>query len=310
MQAKTFHYVGYSISSALIIFLFYGIGTAMILHLLPESIRNEWQTQLLGLSQILFILIPTLLVAKWWPLKVTSLHFNPANILSELSQKQNNKVMKLPKLLRLDKFPDAKQIGYSLLALMMFQVFMAGYAEVQNALIPDFMAEIYDKYSQMVNQSYSEMLLKGGFLALIGSLFYIALIPAVCEEFLMRGMLQKSLEEAINPSRAIIITGLIFGFVHFNPIQLVPLILIGFMLGFAAYITKSLYTSIIMHLVNNAFTVLMLTYFLDPDSPDVPLSMLTAVSFSIFGGLTVFFFCYKLYIYSLKKNLGDLNEIS
>ncbi len=298
MQAKPFNYVGYSISITLIIILFYGIGTAMILHLMPKSVRNDWQTQLLGLSQILFILIPTLLVARNWPQKVTSLPFNSISTLS-----------KVMKLLRLDKFPDAKEIGYSLLALLMFQVFMAGYAEVQSALIPDFMADIYDKYTQIVNQSYSELLLKGGFLALIGSLFYIALIPAVCEEFLMRGLLQKSLEEAISPLRAIIFTGLIFGMIHFNPIQLVPLVLIGFMLGLAAYITKSLYTSIIMHLTNNAFSVVMMTFFLDPDSPDVPLPLLIAVLALIFGGLATVWLCYKLYIYSKKKNFADEKEM-
>ncbi len=312
MQAKPYYIAGYSISAALIIFLLYGIGTQVILQLLPEPVRNEWLTQVLGLSQVLFILMPTLLIAKYRPLNVTSLPFNSTNqylTVEELPFKATNlpiiRYSKVTKLLRLYKFPDTREIAYSLLAILMFQVFIAGYAEVQSAMIPDFMADIYEKYTQIMNQSYSELILKGGFLALAGSLFYIALIPAVCEEFLMRGLLQKSLEEALNPVRAIIITGLLFGMIHFNPIQLVPLVLIGVMLGLAAYITKSLYTSIIMHFANNAFSVVMMTFSLDSDSPDVPLPMAIAVLALIFGGLATVLLCYKLYNYSKKKNFGD-----
>ena len=122
--------------------------------------------------------------------------------------------------------------------------------------------EDYLKALEEAAQATTEKMLNvstiGGLLL---NLLIIALIPAVGEEMTFRGVLQQSLTRRLNPHLAIILSAAIFSFIHFQFYGFLPRMFLGILLGYMFYITGSLWTSILMHFVNNGTAVLL--YYLD-----------------------------------------------
>ena len=91
-------------------------------------------------------------------------------------------------------------------------------------------------------------------LSLMRSLIYLVAVMMVfvgiTEEFLFRGLLQKSLEDMLPPWQAISITSIIFALMHLgwlNPIEIVFAYAAGVIFGLMLYKTRSLITPIIAH---------------------------------------------------------------
>lgn len=113
--------------------------------------------------------------------------------------------------------------------------------------LPDLMKETFD-------------LLQAGWVGILG----IAVLGPVLEELLFRGAITKALLKQYSPSKAIIISALLFGVVHLNPIQVVGAGLIGLLLAWMYYKTASLIPCIIVHIINNSLSV-----YLSLKYPDV-----------------------------------------
>lgn len=94
----------------------------------------------------------------------------------------------------------------------------------------------------------------------IASLVVVALIPAICEEVLFRGFLLSSFKGKSKKSKiwAIIIVGILFGIMHLNFIRIVPTAMLGILFAYSALATKSIWTSVFMHFLNNGFSVCVL----------------------------------------------------
>lgn len=93
---------------------------------------------------------------------------------------------------------------------------------------------------------------------LLVNLLVIALIPAVGEELTFRGVLQQSLvRRCKNPHVAIILSAAIFSFIHFQFYGFLPRMFLGLLLGYLFYYSGSLWTSILMHFVNNGTAVVV-----------------------------------------------------
>lgn len=97
---------------------------------------------------------------------------------------------------------------------------------------------------------------------LLLNLLVIALIPAVGEELTFRGVLQQGLMRRVkSPHVAILLSAAIFSFIHFQFYGFLPRMFLGILLGYMFYITRSLWTSIAMHFVNNGTAVVL--YYLN-----------------------------------------------
>lgn len=91
---------------------------------------------------------------------------------------------------------------------------------------------------------------------LLVNILMTAILPAVCEETVHRGMLLKGLSP-LGQKRAIIISSLLFGLLHLNIEQVFYATLIGFLLGYISSITENIYPAIIIHFMNNFMSVFM-----------------------------------------------------
>ena len=89
--------------------------------------------------------------------------------------------------------------------------------------------------------------------------FAIAVTPAICEEIFFRGYFQRTIERTLG-MKSFIITGIIFGLFHMQPLSLISLSLLGILFSFFYYRSKSIFPSSFAHFTNN-FIALSLLYF-------------------------------------------------
>ncbi|MGA2295917.1 MAG: CPBP family intramembrane glutamic endopeptidase [FCB group bacterium] len=121
--------------------------------------------------------------------------------------------------------------------------------------MPKVFLNYYHNLEKYIQELYESVLGGEGLFSEFRALIIGALIPAICEESLFRGLFQRSLEEVMKPIKAIIIVSIIFGIIHMNPISIIPLIFVGMYLGNLAYSSKTLLLPIIIHFLHNGFAV-------------------------------------------------------
>lgn len=91
------------------------------------------------------------------------------------------------------------------------------------------------------------------------SILLVAVLPAVCEELLFRGMIQRGLER-LGAAWSILLSGLLFGLFHFDFQRLAAQTIIGFLAAYAVYRTGSIFNGMILHFMNNGLLTLLANY--------------------------------------------------
>lgn len=271
------------------IFLIYQIGGAILTLLIfgidfQKADVNAMRLLTMG-GQILLMLLPTLLFARYvYPTTTT-------------------------KMLRV-KFPNIKELGIFLLGFIILLPLLQNFLILQNYLIElaaknnaviKNITNMLDQLDKAVRDTYGDLLKSNSIIESILIVIVVAVVPAICEEFLFRGFVQKSFEQKFKPFTSILITSLFFGLYHFNPYDLVALIALGFYFGFAANLSNSTFVSIILHFVNNFITVLAVLFLGTDELINKASSNSEPITITIISLLTLailFFF----FIYYVKKN--------
>ncbi len=84
----------------------------------------------------------------------------------------------------------------------------------------------------------------------------IAIVAPIMEELLFRGAIEGHLlRKGWKPAWAIVVSALIFGFIHGNPAQIPFAFLIGLLFGWLFYRTGSVIPGMVGHLINNSCVV-------------------------------------------------------
>ena len=86
----------------------------------------------------------------------------------------------------------------------------------------------------------------------------VCLIGPLAEEVLFRGAIERRLlEKNWNPWYAIVISALIFALAHFNFEQGFTATVIGIFMGWVYYRTRSIWPTVLIHVVNNTVASLV-----------------------------------------------------
>jgi membrane protease YdiL (CAAX protease family) len=230
-------------------FLYQFIGGMLTLVIFGFDIENAPVNSLRLMTmagQVLFILLPALLFSKW-------IYGDVSEIIS----------VKIPKLIELTLF----SVGIIILTPL-----LQSYLYIQNFFIERLAANselvnslkvFFDSLNELVEKTYGNLLKADSIPEMFLVVLVIAIVPAICEEVMFRGYIQRSFEFKMKPYWAAIVTAIFFGLYHFNPYGLLPLIILGLYFGFAAYISKSLVIPIVLHFLNNFGAVLL--YFIVGD---------------------------------------------
>ena len=124
--------------------------------------------------------------------------------------------------------------------------------------IEELIKEMYES-SAVVLEKLVNVNTFGGFVI---NLIMIAGLAALGEELLFRSIIQTSLIKTCkNAHVGIIIASAIFSFIHFDFYAFIPRLVLGMLLGYMFYYSRSIWVSMFMHFVNNATAVVI--YYLN-----------------------------------------------
>lgn len=91
---------------------------------------------------------------------------------------------------------------------------------------------------------------------LLANLVVIALLPAIGEEIVFRGVVQQQLMRRIaNPWVALGASAAVFSFIHFQFEGFLPRLLLGFLLGWLYWETRNFWISALAHFFNNSLQI-------------------------------------------------------
>ncbi len=131
--------------------------------------------------------------------------------------------------------------------------------------------------------------LEGGLV--VPALLVIAVLPAIFEEALFRGVILNSCEKSMGSVRAIFIVGFCFSLFHTSPEQTVYQFIAGCVFAFLAVRSRSVLPSVMMHFINNALIVVFAACGLLDEagalavSPDVNIALIVIGACALAGGL-------------------------
>ena len=223
-----------------------GMITLLIFGLKVENAPVNSVRLMTMAAQVLFILLPALLFTKWFYVDIT-------------------------RVLRV-KIPNIKELSLFTLGIIILTPLLENYIIIQTWCIKQLALHFHlinvvksflDKLNDFMENTYGNLLkpnswAEGGLIILI-----VAIVPALCEETMFRGFIQRSFEFKMKPFWAALITAVFFGLYHFNPYDLIPLISLGFFFGYASYTSNSILVPMFLHFLNN-FAAIMI-YFIAGD---------------------------------------------
>lgn len=112
--------------------------------------------------------------------------------------------------------------------------------------------------AQQLTEAFLEINTLGGFLF---NLLMIAVLPAIGEELLFRGLFQRLFHDWLgNIHVAIILAAFLFGVMHLQFYGLLPRTVLGILFGYLFYWSGSLWVPVFAHFINNAVAVAV-SYF-------------------------------------------------
>ena len=109
-----------------------------------------------------------------------------------------------------------------------------------------------------------------GPLDVLVSLVIIAVLPAVCEELVLRGALLPSLALRLGGLPAVVVTAVVFALIHGDLVRLLFTFALGLLLGLLRLGTRSLWPPVIVHVTLNSLTFAIAPLVDDPSRPYTP----------------------------------------
>lgn len=129
---------------------------------------------------------------------------------------------------------------------------------------PESISSSFEASQEIMLGTYENILAMEGAMDFLEVLVIMAVLPAVAEESLFRGLIQPLLRKRLNPHLAIFISSAIFALLHQQYLAFFSIFILGSLLGYLREWSGSIWPSTILHFLNNASIVVMV-YFFDYD---------------------------------------------
>jgi len=176
----------------------------------------------------------------------------------------------IPAIILIRKMKPEGQFGYPelrlprvneivLVVIMTFCVFViTGFTGEINALLdlPEWLSGLEEWIMKMEDDSeqlMEKLMVVKTFPSLLLNIFMIAILPAIGEEVLFRGVLQKIFVRLFKSGHlAVWFTAILFSALHLEFLGFLPRLVLGLVFGYLYLWSGKLWLSILAHFVNNA----------------------------------------------------------
>jgi hypothetical protein len=174
-------------------------------------------------------------------------------------------------------------IGATILAIPFINILAEWNTELH---LPDFLQplETWMRTTQATNDEMLRILAPMNSPMDIGvNVLMMAILPAVGEELLFRGVLQRQFHKIMgNPHVAIALTAIIFSAIHLQFLGFFSRAILGMLFGYLFYFSRNIWLPIIAHFINN-FLALMLVLFYGIDSMETSMENWVTGPFILFS---------------------------
>jgi len=120
------------------------------------------------------------------------------------------------------------------------------WSEIQQRLLP-----MDSKVVQMLEQQTAWMWDVNPLLLV----FFLALVPALCEELFFRGYALSGLRAGLGKVGAVVVVAIAFGMAHYSAQRLVVATALGLLLGLLVLQYRSIWPAMILHFMHNAISI-------------------------------------------------------
>ena len=146
---------------------------------------------------------------------------------------------------RLNKITGKEALTSVLLTLLVYPL-----VGISSALLIKF-------YSLFGEVRVPQINVKSGGLSSIYSVLIIGVLPAICEEFFVRGLLSAPAKKSKGKVFTYVYTALLFMLMHVNPFNIVAPFILGYVFSVLNEKTNSLYSSMLGHFTFNTCSVIL-----------------------------------------------------
>ncbi|MCU0453056.1 MAG: CPBP family intramembrane metalloprotease [Bacteroidetes bacterium] len=279
LQDRNIHPAAFGLLVLVGVFLLYQIGGGIMTFLamgeLNVTASNvgmvRWVTLL---SQLLFILAPTVILAR-------------------LVSRDPLEVFPL-------RIPSVREFAVLLVALLSLQRVLETVIYLQRLIpLPPIVDSIIGPFKEMLQSMMALLLASESVPEFLFVGLVVAVVPSFVEEFYFRGLVQTLFRKAWSPLGGAVVSGVLFGLFHLNPFDAVGLVALGVFFGYTRYRSASLLPPILLHFLNNFLAVVAVRMGLANDemlvesvgsAADLPTMLMQGAAFGLLFAWTMWLY--------------------
>ncbi|MGJ1334831.1 lysostaphin resistance A-like protein [Sphingobacterium siyangense] len=216
---------------------------------------------------------------------------------------------------KLKKWPSGMQFGYIFLAMLSFMPLMSLIGHWNETLqLPDSMQSLQRWMERSEKESgdlIKGIIMESSISGFLYNIVVLALIPAIGEELLFRGILQKIIGRWLSNQHVVIwLVAIIFSAIHLQFFGFVPRMLLGAFFGYLYIWSKNIIFPIFGHFVNNAGATIGAFYYVRQGKSYDELNAFELQSWWIYLVAFIFtlIFVFLFYRSTQKENNGERLE--
>lgn len=186
-----------------------------------------------------------------------------------------------------------------LIGILSLQQVLQVYLIVQEKIpLPPQLDSWLEEFKRMIEEAYRLLVESSTVPELLFVILVVAVVPAIAEEFLFRGLVQRTFERSLGALRGLLLTALIFALFHLNPFSFLPLFVLGLYLGYIVYRANSIWVGVAAHFYNNLFACVAIYFKMGEDLLIAgPADTLSAGSLALTFGLSALVFVLSTYYF-------------
>ncbi|MEE9288221.1 MAG: CPBP family intramembrane glutamic endopeptidase [Bacteroidota bacterium] len=164
------------------------------------------------------------------------------------------------------KRPSGREVFFVLVSVFALQQILQAYMYLQEQIpLPESVEPFLKQFREFIEATYKTLVMADSLPELLFVVVVVAIVPAVTEEILFRGLVQRNFELGFKGIWGVVVAGAVFGVYHFNPFSLVPLAVLGVFFGYVVYRSGSIVNAILGHFFNNFLAILAIFYGVDEE---------------------------------------------